>query len=132
KVRIDPSQLDQVLANLAVNARDAIGGVGKMTIGTEKVTFDKGYCAMNPGFLPGEYLLLAVSDNGSGMDKETLSHIFEPFFTTKTPGKGTGLGLATIYGIVKQNNGFIHVYSEPGGGTTFRVYLPRVEGAAAD
>jgi len=131
KVKIDPAQLDQILANLAVNARDAIGGVGKLTIGTEKVTFDKEYCATNPGFLPGEYLLLAVSDDGGGMDKETLSHIFEPFFTTKMPGKGTGLGLATVYGIVKQNNGFINVYSEPGEGTTFKVYLPRAEGAAA-
>jgi PAS domain S-box-containing protein len=132
KVKIDPAQLDQVLANLAVNARDAIGGVGKLSIGTEKVSFDKEYCAANPGFLPGEYLLLAVSDNGSGMDRETLTHVFEPFFTTKAPGKGTGLGLATVYGIVKQNNGFISVYSEPGEGTTFKVYLPRAEGAGAD
>ena len=132
KVKMDPAQLDQVLANLAVNARDAIGGVGKLSIGTEKVSFDEEYCAANPGFLPGEYLRLAVSDNGSGMDKETLAHIFEPFFTTKAPGKGTGLGLATIYGIVKQNNGFINVYSEPGEGTTFKVYLPRAEGEGAD
>src|SRR5208283_479326 len=132
KVKIDPAQLDQVLANLAVNARDAIGGVGKLTIGTEKVSFDKEFCATNPGFLPGEYLLLAVSDNGGGMDRETLSHLFEPFFTTKAPGKGTGLGLATVYGIVKQNNGFINVYSEPGEGSTFKVYLPRAEGEGAD
>ncbi len=132
KVKIDPAQLDQVLANLAVNARDAIGGVGRLTIGTEKVFFDKDYCDTNPGFLPGDYVLLAVSDNGCGMDRETLSHLFEPFFTTKAPGKGTGLGLATIYGIVKQNNGFINVYSEPGEGTTFKVYLPRAEGAGAD
>jgi PAS domain S-box-containing protein len=132
KVKIDPAQLDQVLANLAVNARDAIGGVGKLSIGTGKVSFDEEYCAANVGFLPGDYLLLAVSDNGSGMDKETLSHLFEPFFTTKAPGKGTGLGLATIYGIIRQNNGFINVYSEQGEGTTFKVYLPRAVGAGAD
>ncbi len=127
KVKIDPSQLDQVLANLAVNARDAIGGVGKLVVETENVTFDEAYCATQVGFVPGEYILLAVSDNGCGMNKETLSHLFEPFFTTKELGKGTGLGLATVYGIVKQNNGFINVYSEPGEGTTFRVYLPRSE-----
>ncbi len=126
-VKIDPTQLDQVLANLAVNARDAIGGVGKLTIGTRNIVLDEAYCAANPGFVPGEYLLLAVSDDGCGMDKETLSHLFEPFFTTKETGKGTGLGLATVYGIVKQNDGFINVYSEPGDGTTFKVYLPRAE-----
>jgi PAS domain S-box-containing protein len=129
-VKIDPTQLDQILANLAVNACDAIGGVGKLTIGTEKVHFDEAYCAVHAGSVPGEYVLLAVSDDGCGMDKKTQAHLFEPFFTTKAPGKGTGLGLATIYGIVKQNNGFVSVYSEPGQGTTFKVYLPRVEGAA--
>ena len=127
KVMIDPSQLDQILANLAVNARDAIGGVGKLTVETENVAFDEAYCADHAGFVVGEYLLLALSDDGRGMDKETQSHIFEPFFTTKDPGKGTGLGLATVYGIVKQNNGFINVYSEPGHGSTFRVYFPRAE-----
>jgi PAS domain S-box-containing protein len=129
KVMIDPSQLDQVLANLAVNARDAIGGVGKVTVETENVSFDEAYCADHAGFVVGEYLLLALSDDGQGMDKETQSHIFEPFFTTKDPGKGTGLGLATVYGIVKQNNGFINVYSEPGHGSTFRIYFPRAEAA---
>ena len=131
KVMIDPSQLDQVLANLAVNARDAIGGVGKLTIGTTNVTFDAEYCDAHAGYLPGDYLQLTVSDDGSGMNKEVQSHLFEPFFTTKEPGKGTGLGLATVYGIVKQNSGFINVYSEVGVGTTFKVYLPRVEGSAA-
>jgi two-component system, cell cycle sensor histidine kinase and response regulator CckA len=131
KVMIDPSQLDQVLANLAVNARDAIGGVGRLTIGTANITFDAEYCAAHAGYLPGEYLQLTVSDDGRGMNKEVLSHLFEPFFTTKEPGKGTGLGLATVYGIVKQNNGFINVYSEVEVGTTFKVYLPRVEGSAA-
>ncbi|MGA2976205.1 MAG: PAS domain S-box protein [Spirochaetia bacterium] len=131
KVKIDPAQLDQILANLAVNARDAIGGVGKLAIKTEKATLDEEYCATHAGAVPGEYLQLSVSDNGQGMDKETLLHLFEPFFTTKAPGKGTGLGLATIYGIVKQNNGFINVHSEQGKGTTFKVYLPRAEGATA-
>ncbi len=124
-VKLDPTQMDQILANLCVNARDAINGVGKITIKTERAVFDEAYCAKNPGFVPGDYLLLAVSDDGCGMDKETLSQIFEPFFTTKSVGKGTGLGLATVYGIVKQNNGFIHVDSHLGKGTTFNIYLPR-------
>ncbi len=125
-VKMDPAQLDQILANLAVNARDAINGVGKVTIETGCVTFDEEYCADHTGFIPGEFVLLAVSDDGAGMDKETLANIFEPFFTTKSQGKGTGLGLATIYGIVKQNFGFINVYSEPQKGTTFRLYFPRL------
>jgi PAS domain S-box-containing protein len=124
-IKIDPSQIDQVLANLCVNARDAITGVGKVTIETGNVSFDEAYCADHAGFVPGEYVLLAVSDDGCGMDNGVLSKLFEPFFTTKEVGKGTGLGLATIYGIVKQNNGFINVYSEPDQGTTFRIYLPR-------
>ena len=123
-VKIDPSQIDQLLANLCVNARDAIGGVGKITILTDARTFDEGYCHHHLDSLPGDYVLLEVSDDGCGMDKKTLSHIFEPFFTTKEQGQGTGLGLASIYGIVKQNNGFINVYSEPDKGTTFRIYLP--------
>jgi PAS domain S-box-containing protein len=124
-VNMDPSQIDQILANLCVNARDAIGGVGKMTIETGNRTFDQDYCASHAGYIEGAYVQIVVSDNGSGMDREMLAHLFEPFFTTKAVGKGTGLGLATVYGIVKQNNGFINVYSEPGQGTTFKVYLPR-------
>jgi len=125
KVKIDPTQVDQLLANLAVNARDAIGGVGRLTVETGNFISDQEYCAAHPGFAPGQYVRLAVSDDGRGMDKETMGHLFEPFFTTKGQGKGTGLGLATVYGIVKQNRGFIDVYSQPGQGSTFTVYLPR-------
>lgn len=124
-VKVDPSQLDQILANLCINARDAISGVGKITIETENITFDEAYCESHLAFIPGEYVLLALSDNGCGMDKDTLAHIYEPFFTTKEMGKGTGLGLATVYGIVKQNNGFMNVYSEFNQGTTFKIFLPR-------
>jgi two-component system, cell cycle sensor histidine kinase and response regulator CckA len=124
-VRMDPSQLDQILANLCVNARDAIGGNGKVTIETGAASFDDEYCSAHAGFVPGEYVLLAVSDDGCGMDSETRSHLFEPYFTTKTVGKGTGLGLATVFGIVSQNDGFISVHSEPGQGTTFKIHLPR-------
>ena len=124
-VKMDPSQIDQILANLCVNSRDAIAGVGKLTIETGRVRFDEEYCADHAGFIPGEFIMLAVSDNGCGMDSETVGHLFEPFFTTKAVGKGTGLGLASVYGAVKQNNGFVNVYSEPGQGTTFRIYLPR-------
>ena len=128
-VKMDSSQVDQILANLCVNARDAIAGVGKLTIETGMVSFDEAYCKDHAGFIPGDFVMIAVSDDGCGMDKETLNNLFEPFFTTKEVGKGTGLGLATIYGIVKQNNGFINVYSEPGQGTTFRIYLPRYSAA---
>lgn len=131
-VKIDPTQVDQILANLCVNARDAITGIGKITIETQNVSFDKEYCASHPGFKPGDFVLLAVSDNGCGMDKQTLSKVFEPFFTTKVMGKGTGLGMATVYGIVKQNNGFINVYSEPDKGTQVKVYLPRHKGKLAE
>jgi PAS domain S-box-containing protein len=124
-IKIDPSQIDQILANICVNARDAISDVGRMTIETENCAFDNDYCADHAGFVPGEYVRLTLSDDGCGMNKETLSHLFEPFFTTKGVGKGTGLGLATVYGIVKQNNGFINVYSEEDQGTTFKIYLPR-------
>ncbi len=124
-VKMDPAQLDQILANLCVNARDAISGVGGITIETAEFVMDQAYCADHPGFVPGEFAMLAVSDDGSGMEKEVLDNLFEPFFTTKDADHGTGLGLAMVYGIVKQNNGFISVYSEPGQGTTFRIYLPR-------
>ncbi|MFN2358603.1 MAG: PAS domain S-box protein [Desulfotignum sp.] len=125
KVKMDPSQIDQILVNLCVNARDAIANVGKITIETGRKVFDTAYCDVHAGFVPGEFILLAVSDNGSGMDKDTLDNLFEPFFTTKETGRGTGLGLSTVYGIVKQNNGFINVYSEPEKGSSFRIYLPR-------
>ena len=127
-VNVDPSQIDQILANLCVNARSAIEGVGKITVETANSTFDKEYCIAHEGFVPGEYARIAVCDNGCGMDKLTMAHIFEPFFTTKGVGEGTGLGLATVYGAVKQNNGFIDVYSKLGKGTTFSIYLPRHRG----
>jgi len=128
-VRIDPSQVDQILANLCVNARDAIQGNGKVTIETANASFDEDYCRRNPEFDAGDYVMLAVSDDGIGMDTDVMASIFEPFFTTKEAEKGTGLGLATVYGIVKQNEGFINVYSEPGEGSTFKVYLSRHTGA---
>ncbi|HCY83801.1 MAG TPA: hybrid sensor histidine kinase/response regulator [Desulfobacteraceae bacterium] len=124
-VKMDPSQLNQILANLCVNSRDAILDIGKITIETDNARFDEAYCADHDGFTVGEYVLLAVSDDGKGMDREIMDQVFEPFFTTKKSGKGTGLGLSTVYGIVKQNKGFINVYSEPGQGTTIRIYLPR-------
>ncbi len=131
KVKMDPAQLDQILANLAVNARDAVVGVGKVTIETTNVELDEVYCETHAGFTPGRYVMLAVSDTGCGMDRETLANAFDPFFTTKPHGQGTGLGLATVYGIVKQNGGFINVYSEPGRGSTFKICLPRFESEEA-
>lgn len=124
-VMMDPSQVDQILVNLCVNARDAIDNVGRISIEMENSEIDPEYCLAHAGYLPGQYVKLVVSDNGHGMERETLAHLFEPFFTTKRIGKGTGLGLATVYGIVKQNRGFIHCYSEADKGTTFSVYLPR-------
>jgi PAS domain S-box-containing protein len=127
-VRVDPAQFDQVLVNLALNARDAMPGGGKLTIETGNMRLD-GSSPQGDGFTPGDYVYLRVSDEGVGMDRETLSHVFEPFFTTKEVGKGTGLGLSTVYGIVKQNGGFINVSSEPGKGTTFKIYIPRLPDA---
>nr|WP_320010842.1 PAS domain S-box protein [uncultured Desulfobulbus sp.] len=129
-VKADPSQIDQILANLCVNARDAIAGVGTIIVETQNCSFDATYCAAHTGFVPGDYVRISVADNGSGMDKDTVTQVFEPFFTTKIVGQGTGLGLATVYGIVRQNDGFVNVYSEPGQGTVFTVYIPRVEESA--
>lgn len=126
-IKMDPTQIDQILANLCVNAKDAIDGAGKITIETTIVTFDEEYCAGHIGFHPGRFVQLSISDNGCGIEKQAQSHIFEPFFSTKELGRGTGLGLSTVYGIVKQNNGFINVYSELGSGTTIKIYLPSCE-----
>ncbi len=128
RVKMDPAQLDQIVANLAVNARDAIDGTGRLTIETFNIVFGEGACTEDADPAPGCYVMLSVSDNGCGMDGETTEKLFEPFFTTKAEGEGTGLGLSTVYGIVKQNCGFIDVESQQGSGTKFRIYLPRHPG----
>lgn len=129
-VKVDPAQVSQLLANLATNARDAIAGVGHLTIETNNATIDEHYASQHPGLVAGEYTVLSVSDDGCGIERDKIANVFDPFFTTKAHGKGTGLGLATVYGIVRQNGGFINVYSEPGHGATFRIYLPRAQGIA--
>lgn len=127
-VKVDPSQIDQILANLCINGRDAIAGIGQITVQTENSTLDVEYCAAHTEFVPGEYVRMTVTDSGCGIDQTTLPQIFDPFFTTKDVSAGTGLGLATVFGAVKQNNGFINVSSELGLGTSFTIYLPRHHG----
>ncbi|HHW87245.1 MAG TPA: GAF domain-containing protein [Chloroflexi bacterium] len=131
-IKMDPSQIDQILVNLCVNARDAIADTGVIKIQTENIQIDEGYAALHPPLMAGNYVMLTIADNGSGMSPEVLSHVFEPFFTTKEVGRGTGLGLATVYGIVQQNHGHILVYSEQNFGTTFKLFFPSEDAASLD